>query len=376
MLGLIAGVKTLQQGQLEVLGGSIQDRRHRNSLYPRIAFMPQGLGGNLYPELSISENIQFFATLFGLSKAECDQRRRSLLLATDLLRFADRPAGKLSGGMKQKLGLCCALIHEPDLLILDEPTTGVDPLSRRRFWELVDDVRSVTPATDAAGGHGLHGGSRAVRTLPDARPRQTDRRRPQSANWRQSTPSGKLDEAFTHFQGDGAHDNQPLVIPPRENANADIAIEAHDLTLRFGDFTAVDKVSFAIGRGEIFGFLGSNGCGKTTTMKVLTGLMPATEGSATLLGNPVNAKDLATRKRVGFMSQSFSLYGELSVRQNLVLHAQLFDLPKADSGPRIDELIQRFDLSDDSRATLRRIAPRVCASACRWQWPCCIARKC
>jgi ribosome-dependent ATPase len=134
------------------------------------------------------------------------------------------------------------------------------------------------------------------------------------------------------------------VIPPRVSDNSDIAIEAHDLTLRFGDFTAVNKVSFAIGRGEIFGFLGSNGCGKTTTMKVLTGLMPASEGSATLLGNPVNAKDLATRKRVGFMSQSFSLYGELSVRQNLVLHAQLFDLPKADSGPRIEELIQRFDL--------------------------------
>jgi len=134
------------------------------------------------------------------------------------------------------------------------------------------------------------------------------------------------------------------VIPPRTVASTDIAIEAHGLTLRFGDFTAVDNVSFAIGRGEIFGFLGSNGCGKTTTMKVLTGLMPATEGSATLLGNPVNAKDLATRKRVGFMSQSFSLYGELSVRQNLDLHARLFDLPKVDSARRIDELIQRFNL--------------------------------
>ncbi|MDF9884213.1 ABC-type multidrug transport system ATPase subunit [Pseudomonas silensiensis] len=124
LLGLIAGVKTLQDGQLDVLSGSIQDRRHRISLYSRIAFMPQGLGGNLYPELSISENIHFFATLFGLSGAECDQRMQSLLLATDLQRFAERPAGKLSGGMKQKLGLCCALIHEPDLLILDEPTTG------------------------------------------------------------------------------------------------------------------------------------------------------------------------------------------------------------------------------------------------------------
>ncbi|MBH1969191.1 MAG: ribosome-associated ATPase/putative transporter RbbA [Pseudomonadales bacterium] len=343
LLGLIAGVKSLQQGQLDVLGGSIQDRRHRNSLYPRIAFMPQGLGGNLYPELSISENIHFFATLFGLSKAECDQRMHSLLLATDLLHFADRPAGKLSGGMKQKLGLCCALIHEPDLLILDEPTTGVDPLSRRRFWELVDDVRRQRPQLTLLVATAymeeaeqfehclmLDGGKLIATGL--------------SSELAAVTPSAKLDEAFTHFQGDSGHDNQALVIPPRTGANTDIAIEAHDLTLRFGDFTAVDKVSFAIGRGEIFGFLGSNGCGKTTTMKVLTGLIPASEGSATLLGKPVNAKDLTTRKRVGFMSQSFSLYGELSVRQNLDLHARLFDLPKAHSDQRIDELIQRFNL--------------------------------
>lgn len=145
LLGLIAGVKKLQHGQLDVLGASIDDRRHRNTLYRRIAFMPQGLGGNLYPDLSIRENIRFFGTLFGLSRADCEQRMGTLLLATDLQRFADRPAGKLSGGMKQKLGLCCALIHEPDLLILDEPTTGVDPLSRRRFWELIEDVRRQRP---------------------------------------------------------------------------------------------------------------------------------------------------------------------------------------------------------------------------------------
>ncbi|WP_207267686.1 ribosome-associated ATPase/putative transporter RbbA [Pseudomonas sp. GW101-3H06] len=344
LLGLIAGVKTLQEGQLEVLGGSIQERRHRNSLYSRIAFMPQGLGGNLYPDLSIRENIHFFATLFGLSRAQSNQRMHSLLLATDLLRFAERPAGKLSGGMKQKLGLCCALIHEPDLLILDEPTTGVDPLSRRHFWELIDDVRRQRPQLTLLVATAymeeaeqfehclmLDGGKLIAAGL--------------SHELRAVTPSGKLDQAFTHFQGDTGHDHQPLVIPSRTNATADIAIQAHDLTLRFGDFTAVDKVSFAIGRGEIFGFLGSNGCGKTTTMKVLTGLIPASEGSATLLGNPVNAKDLATRKRVGFMSQSFSLYGELSVRQNLDLHARLFDLPQADSARRIDELIQRFSLA-------------------------------
>ena len=345
LLGLIAGVKKLQQGRLEVLGGPIDDRRHRNTLYPLIAFMPQGLGGNLYPELSIRENIRFFGTLFGLSNRDCEQRMTSLLRATDLDRFAERPAGKLSGGMKQKLGLCCALIHEPDLLILDEPTTGVDPLSRRRFWELVDDVRRQRPQLTLLV---------ATAYMEEAEQFEhclmLDRGQLIAAGLSReladATPTGKLDEAFTHFQGDSGHNSAPLVIPPRVQDNSDIAIEAHDLTLRFGDFTAVNKVSFAIGRGEIFGFLGSNGCGKTTTMKVLTGLMPATEGSAKLLGNPVNAKDLATRKRVGFMSQSFSLYGELSVRQNLVLHAQLFDMPKAESQTRIEELMQRFDLGD------------------------------
>ncbi|NNB47178.1 ribosome-associated ATPase/putative transporter RbbA [Pseudomonas chlororaphis] len=345
LLGLIAGVKKLQQGQLQVLGGSIEQRRHRNSLYARIAFMPQGLGGNLYPELSIQENIRFFATLFGLSKSQCEQRMHNLLLATDLLRFAERPAGKLSGGMKQKLGLCCALIHEPDLLILDEPTTGVDPLSRRRFWELVDEVRRQRPQLTLLV---------ATAYMEEAEQFEhclmLDRGRLIAQGLSRElaivTPSGKLDDAFTHFQGDSGHDSKPLVIPPRTTGDQQIAIEAHELTLRFGDFTAVNKVSFAIGRGEIFGFLGSNGCGKTTTMKVLTGLMPATEGSARLLGNPVDAKDLATRKRVGFMSQSFSLYGELSVRQNLVLHARLFDLPKAESGSRIEELIRRFALQE------------------------------
>ena len=345
LLGLIAGVKKLQQGSLEVLGGPIDDRRHRNTLYPLIAFMPQGLGGNLYPELSISENIRFFGTLFGLSKDDCEQRMANLLKATDLERFAERPAGKLSGGMKQKLGLCCALIHEPDLLILDEPTTGVDPLSRRRFWELVDDVRSQRPQLTLLV---------ATAYMEEAEQFEhclmLDRGALIATGLTQElaavASTGKLDEAFTHYQGDTGHSNEPLVIAPRVSDNSDIAIEAHDLTLKFGDFTAVNNVSFAIGRGEIFGFLGSNGCGKTTTMKVLTGLMPATEGSAKLLGNPVDAKDLATRKRVGFMSQSFSLYGELSVRQNLFLHAQLFDLPKEDSRARIEELIERFDLAD------------------------------
>lgn len=343
LLGLIAGVKILQKGELDVLGGPINKRRHRATLYQRIAFMPQGLGHNLYPDLSIVENIRFFATLFGLSREEREVRMTSLLAATDLTDFADRPAGKLSGGMKQKLGLCCALIHDPDLLILDEPTTGVDPLSRRHFWDLIERVRSDRPQlTLLVATAYMEEAAQFEQCL------MMDRGRLIASGATQElatvTPSGKLDDAFTHYQGDGAGAVEPLQISPFSPGKDDIAIKATDLTLRFGDFTAVNKVSFEIQRGEIFGFLGSNGCGKTTTMKVLTGLLPATEGEAWLLGKSVDADDLATRKRVGFMSQSFSLYGELTVLQNLELHAHLFDLPKEVGAERAQRLIQRFEL--------------------------------
>ncbi len=142
LLSLIAGARAIQDGHVEVLGGDIGDASHRRQACPRIAYMPQGLGRNLYPTLSVFENVDFFGRLFGHGKQERQRRIDKLLQSTGLAPFADRPAGKLSGGMKQKLGLCCALIHDPDLLILDEPTTGVDPLSRRQFWELVNDIRA------------------------------------------------------------------------------------------------------------------------------------------------------------------------------------------------------------------------------------------
>ena len=347
LLGLISGVKILQQGTLQVLGGPIDQRRHRSTLYQRIAFMPQGLGHNLYPDLSVKENIRFFATLFGLRRAEREVRMASMLAATDLADFADRPAGKLSGGMKQKLGLCCALIHDPDLLILDEPTTGVDPLARRHFWDLIEKVRADRPhLTLLVATAYMEEAEQFEQCL------MMDRGRLIASGLTQElaavTPSGKLDQAFTHYQGAGAVQVEPLQLTPFARDQQEIVIKATDLTLRFGDFIAVNHVSFEIKRGEIFGFLGSNGCGKTTTMKVLTGLLPATEGEAWLLGKPVDANDLATRKRVGFMSQSFSLYGELTVRQNLELHAHLFDIPKAVAAERAQALIKRFELGDYS----------------------------
>jgi len=145
LLALIAGVRRLQTGEVEVLGGDMADRGQRAATQPRIAYMPQGLGRNLYPTLSVRENVDFFGRLFGQSAAERAERIEELLAGTGLAPFADRPAEKLSGGMRQKLGLCCALIHDPDLLILDEPTTGVDPLSRQQFWDLIARIRRRRP---------------------------------------------------------------------------------------------------------------------------------------------------------------------------------------------------------------------------------------
>ncbi|WDZ79784.1 ribosome-associated ATPase/putative transporter RbbA (plasmid) [Ensifer adhaerens] len=345
LLSLVAGARAVQAGRVEVLGGDIADAGHRRRTCPRIAYMPQGLGKNLYPTLSVFENVDFFGRLFGHDRKERERRIASLLESTGLAPFAERPAGKLSGGMKQKLGLCCALIHDPDLLILDEPTTGVDPLSRRQFWELIDDIRadrpgmSVIVATaymEEAARFDWLVAMDAGRVLATGTPGQL----------LEKTGVGTLDAAFIALLPEEIRgEHHDVVIPPRpEGASDDIAIEANNLTMRFGDFVAVNNVSFRIGRGEIFGFLGSNGCGKTTTMKMLTGLLAASEGTAKLFGREVDPRDMEVRHRVGYMSQAFSLYTELTVLQNLELHAKLFGMdgiPK-----RIEELAKRFDLAD------------------------------
>ena len=346
LLALIAGARAIQAGRVEVLGGDMADAGHRRATCPRIAYMPQGLGRNLYPTLSVRENLDFFARLFGHDGGERRRRIEALTRATGLFPFLDRLAGKLSGGMKQKLGLCCALIHDPDLLILDEPTTGVDPLSRRQFWDLIDAIRanqpgmSVLVATaymeEAARFDWLAAmdGGRVLGT--GAPPTLLER-----------TGAASLEAAFIRLlPEDKRRDYREVEIPPRPaGADGEVAIEARDLTMRFGDFTAVDHVSLRITRGEIFGFLGSNGCGKTTTMKMLTGLLPPSEGRAWLFGHEVDPHDLATRRRVGYMSQFFSLYTELTVRQNLALHARLFHVPAAEIPQRVEEMVARFDLA-------------------------------
>ncbi|EKS9884848.1 ribosome-associated ATPase/putative transporter RbbA [Burkholderia pyrrocinia] len=347
LLALASGAREVQQGQVWTLDGDLSSRRHRERVCRRIAYMPQGLGRNLYATLSVEENLQFFARLFGHDAAERRRRIDALTRSTGLHPFLDRPAGKLSGGMKQKLGLCCALIHDPDLLILDEPTTGVDPLSRAQFWELIGRIRAARPAMSVLVATAYMDEARrfdwliamdAGRVLATGSPGEL----------LAHTGCDTLEAAFVALLPDARRrGHQPIRIEPfQPDASAGYAIEAEALTMRFGDFVAVDHVSLQIRRGEIFGFLGSNGCGKSTTMKMLTGLLPASEGTATLFGRPVAADDIDTRRRVGYMSQGFSLYGELTVRQNLVLHARLFGVPEPEVSGRVAEMVERFGLAD------------------------------
>ncbi|HCI6526799.1 TPA: ribosome-associated ATPase/putative transporter RbbA [Klebsiella quasipneumoniae subsp. quasipneumoniae] len=346
LLSLIAGARAIEQGNVMVLGGDMRDVHHRREVCPKIAWMPQGLGKNLYHTLSVYENVDFFARLFGHDKAERESRINELLQSTGLAPFRDRPAGKLSGGMKQKLGLCCALIHDPQLLILDEPTTGVDPLSRAQFWELIDSIRQRQPEMSVLVATAYMEEAERFDWLVAMNAGEV-LATGTAAELKAQTGSQTLEQAFIALLPEAQRQaHKAVVIPPRDDREEEIAIEARGLTMRFGDFVAVDHVNFRIARGEIFGFLGSNGCGKSTTMKMLTGLLPASEGEAWLFGQPVDPKDIATRQRVGYMSQAFSLYSELTVRQNLELHARLFHIPDGEIPGRVAEMSERFMLSE------------------------------
>src|SRR5271167_559575 len=345
LLALISGVRKIQEGHVTVFDGDMANNKHLKAIRGRVAYMPQGLGRNLYPTLSVFDNVDFFGRLFGQSASERRERITELLTSTSLDPFENRPAGKLSGGMKQKLSLCCALINDPDLLILDEPTTGVDPLSRGQFWDLINTIR-------------------ARRTNMSVMVSTAYMDEAQLFDWLMAMDDGKiiaqgllkevlekagkpnLEEAFIALLPEAKKANHKAVVlrPLETSADAVPAIEAEGLTRRFGDFIAVNNVSFRIARGEIFGFLGSNGCGKSTTMKMLTGLLPATSGACKLFGEPMGSNDMQARRNVGYMTQAFSLYGELTVAQNLQLHAELYHLPPDKIEGRIAELMQRFDL--------------------------------
>lgn len=344
LLAILSGTKIIQDGKVEVLNYDMSDQNSRDIICPKIAYMPQGLGKNLYMSLSVYENIEFFAKLFELNKKERKKRILQLLQSTDLIKFKDRPAGKLSGGMKQKLGLCCALIHDPEVLILDEPTTGVDPISRREFWKLINLIKnqnqnmSVLIATaymqEAATFDSIiamdDGKILMQGTLSDIL---------------NKTNTNDIDEAFINLLPHKKRiGHEKLVVPKKDDKNSLYSIEVENLTMKFGDFVAVDNVNLKIKEGEIFGFLGSNGCGKTTTMKMLTGLLTPTSGTAKVFEQEMTENSLKMRENVGYMTQAFSLYSELSVNENLKLHARLFHIK--DEKERIEYLLEKFSLKE------------------------------
>jgi ribosome-dependent ATPase len=344
LLALVAGARKIQSGKVEVFGGDLASGVSARRCSRVLPICRRGWAKISIPPCRWRKTSMLLAACLARAAPSAPVASMSCWPPPALLPFRDRPAAKLSGGMKQKLGLCCALVHDPDLLILDEPTTGVDPLSRRQFWELIDNIRARRPGMSVLVATAyMEEAERfdwlvamdAGRIVGSGTP----------AELKAASGSTTLEQAFIQLLPEQRRrEHQALVIPPRAADGNGWAIDAEGLTQRFGDFTAVDNVSFSIGKGEIFGFLGSNGCGKTTTMKMLTGLLPPTSGSARLFGQVVDAGNIETRRQVGYMSQGFSLYGELSVLQNLDLHARLFHLPAARIAPRIRELCQRFGL--------------------------------
>ena len=351
------------------------DRRHRDAVCPRIAYMPQGLGKNLYPTLSVEENLQFFGRLFGHDAAERRRRIDSLTRSTGMAAFLSRPAGKLSGGMKQKLGLCCALIHDPDLLILDEPTTGVDPLARAQFWDLINAIRAERPAMSVIVATAYMDEARRfdwLIALDDGRVLAQDTPAGLQARGR----AASLEEAFIALLPEeaprpraGAHRAAGAGRPGRDRHRG--ARPDHALRRLRGR----GPRQLPHPQGRDLRLPGLERLRQVHHHEDADRPAAGQRGRAWLFGQEVDPRNIDTRRRVGYMSQAFSLYGELTVEQNLVLHARLFHVPEAEIPARVDEMAARFSL-DAVRDALPRTCPWACASACRWPWPWCTSPSC
>ncbi len=399
LMKAVAGVLAFDAGRIEVFGTEVHSERSAERVKDRLGFMPQGLGLNLYPELSIEENIDFFAKLRLVPKAALAARKERLLVITRLAQFRARPMKHLSGGMKQKLALVCTLIHEPELIILDEPTTGVDPVSRRDFWLILSEILHDHGATALVSTAYMDEASRfhrlalmyEGRVIAQGRPDDLRRRiagvQVQLRAERQADALERLRGVFAQVQARGPSvqvfaegrdaaaaeveirallagnalaelsiDEPELenvfiaslarTLPPaawpspagglvRSVANNGAAIEAHALTRDFGDFRAVDRVSFRIAQGEIFGLLGANGAGKTTCIKMLTGILPPTGGEGAVSGIDMRRAGRAIKQRIGYVSQSFSLYTDLSVVENVRLFSGIYGLDRRQTEERL-----------------------------------------
>lgn len=414
LMKAVAGVLSFDAGEVNVFGVHIDSERSAEKIKQHIGFMPQGLGLNLYPELSVEENIDFFARLRMVSEKDLKERKDRLLNVTRLAPFRNRPMKNLSGGMKQKLGLVCSLVHEPDLVILDEPTTGVDPVSRRDFWAILAQLlreRRMTALVstaymeEASRFHRvslLHEGSIIAQGEPDAilalAPGVivTVRTDPQTKalellktrfsqvqvlgpSLRVFVENADEEKAIRLIQEilSGMHlpdirtyepeledvflsllrEQQPSPSLTRAEAGVtftasrrsssppeNTAIQATDLTRNFGPFRAVDHVNFRVPYGEIFGLLGANGAGKTTVIKMLTGILQPSSGLGHVAGADMRTASQSIKEHIGYMSQAFSLYQDLTVTENIRLYAGIYGLSRSETRDRTRWIIEMAGL--------------------------------
>ncbi len=418
LMKAIAGVLTYDEGTVAVFGTLIDSERAAERVKQRIGFLPQGLGLNLYPDLSVEENIDFFARLRLVPEKELTERKTRLLAMTRLDKFRDRAMRNLSGGMKQKLGLICTLIHEPELAILDEPTTGVDPVSRRDFWAILAELleeKAMTALVSTAymdeasrfhrlsflsNGKNLVSGTPAdvLALVPgstvtfEARPQveaiarlkqefpQVESLGPKlhvfvnepnptravksiEASLGDIKPEGvqvdepELEDVFVSLLLRQTENRQALAMPSTTSRieNQGLAIEAHNLVRDFGSFRAVDHVSFHVNQGEIFGLLGANGAGKTTVIKMLNGILPPTGGEGWVAGADMRTAGNAIKERIGYMSQAFSLYLDLTVEENIRLFAGIYGLRSRDAEERLRWILAMAGLKGYESNLTRRL---------------------
>ena len=291
----------------------------------RVGYMPGRF--SLYQDLTVRENLEFFATLFGTTVDEGYDSIRAIY--SQIERFENRKAGALSGGMKQKLALSCALVHQPSVLFLDEPTTGVDPVSRKEFWEMLATLkeRNITILASTPYLDEVRCCERVV-FLDHGQVRGID------------SPDVILDRFSDIFNPPGI-EKQSSTNATSEQAT-DNVIEVEHLVKAFGAFHAVDDISFSVKRGEIFGFLGANGAGKTTAMHMLTGLNQPTSGTGRVAGFDIRTEHEQIKRNIGYMSQRFSLYEDLTVAENIRLFAGIYGMSDADISRKTDELLSQL----------------------------------
>lgn len=319
-------------GQATVCG--FDTVRQMNSIRRMVGYMPGRF--SLYEDLTVAENLQFFATLFGTTVEQGYDSIKAIY--SQIERFKDRKAGALSGGMKQKLALSCALVHSPRVLYLDEPTTGVDPVSRKELWDMLGTLRergitivAATPYTDEV--------CRCDRV----------------AFLRQGKVAGVggAEEILSRFS---SVFNPPPISPVSHAEDDEPVIEVEHLVKAFGNFRAVDDISFTVRKGEIFGFLGANGAGKTTAMHILTGLNQPTGGSGKVLGYDVTTEYEQIKKHIGYMSQRFSLYEDLTVAENISLFGGIYGMRKSDIREKTKRMLAYLGM-EEQRDTIVKSIP-------------------